>query len=245
MKNHNIHIAIPQPCHEAWENMDATQRGAFCHSCQTQVIDFSAMTDREVIEHLEKYKTACGRFRGDQVNKKLTVAQIKNGFLKWRAVVLSILSLGAVKAVMAALPHRADMSQYDEARRRPADSASKLQPDTSNLKQIQHLDEHINADSIEIQGTVLNEMGEKIKGAIIVLMDSMDSKMIVAAKSDSTGKFTLQIDKQTDKNRTLQLWSRYGDQRSKRTALNRDASQKVTLILDEYTPIMMGKIARY
>ncbi|MBS1595356.1 MAG: hypothetical protein JST90_13650 [Bacteroidetes bacterium] len=46
---HKLHLTIPTPCHERWDDMTATERGAFCHSCSKEVIDFSAMTDSELL----------------------------------------------------------------------------------------------------------------------------------------------------------------------------------------------------
>ena len=98
MSRPSIHISIPTPCHESWDSMDATEQGAFCHSCQKEVIDFSAMTDREVIEYLEKYKTGCGRFRKDQLDTKLTIPKLDNGIFRWRALFLGLISFISIKA---------------------------------------------------------------------------------------------------------------------------------------------------
>ena len=101
MSRPGIHITIPTPCHESWDSMDATERGAFCHSCQKEVIDFSAMTDREVIEYLEKHKTGCGRFRKDQLDTNLTIPKLDNGIFRWRALFLGLVSLISVKNLFA------------------------------------------------------------------------------------------------------------------------------------------------
>lgn len=101
MNRKSIHISIPDPCHESWDSMNATGHGAFCHSCQKDVIDFSAMTDHEVIEFLSKHKTECGRFRQDQVDRKLSPGLIRNGFLKWKALAVGCLSLLAFKGGFA------------------------------------------------------------------------------------------------------------------------------------------------
>lgn len=93
----SIHISIPVPCHESWDSMDATARGAFCHSCQKEVIDFSAMTDREVLEYLERNKDGCGRFRNGQLNSQLTVPILDNGVFRWKAIIMSILTLLSFK----------------------------------------------------------------------------------------------------------------------------------------------------
>ncbi|MCD8528673.1 MAG: hypothetical protein LRY27_01545 [Chitinophagales bacterium] len=68
-------ISVPKPCHEKWENMKPTQEGAFCLTCCHEVIDFTSMTDKEVITCLEKYKSkdVCGRFK----NTQLATTEIK------------------------------------------------------------------------------------------------------------------------------------------------------------------------
>ena len=113
MNRKSIHISIPTPCHELWDRMDATERGTFCHNCQKEVIDFSAMTDREVVEYLSKHKDGCGKFRNDQLNTTLTIPKIENGFLKWKALAFGFLSLLTFKGAFALRikPHTIQMSK--------------------------------------------------------------------------------------------------------------------------------------
>ena len=111
MSRPSIHISIPTPCHESWDSMDATERGAFCHRCQKEVIDFSAMTDREVIEYLEKHKTGCGRFRKDQLNTNLTIPKLDNGIFRWKALFLGFLSLISIKNIVAQSSAKSPCSQ--------------------------------------------------------------------------------------------------------------------------------------
>lgn len=67
-----IQINIAEPCHENWNNMLPTDQGRFCMSCQQQVVDFSAMTDKEIIEHISAAsKSICGRAGNDQLNRLL------------------------------------------------------------------------------------------------------------------------------------------------------------------------------
>ena len=113
MNRKSIEISIPTPCHESWDSMDTTERGAFCHSCQKEVIDFSAMTDREVVEYLSKHKDGCGKFRNDQLNSTLTISKIENGFLKWKALAFGFLSVLTFKSAFALRmkPHTIQMSK--------------------------------------------------------------------------------------------------------------------------------------
>lgn len=62
-------ISIPKPCHENWNEMTPTQKGAFCGKCQIDVIDFSKMTDVEIKETLiaQRGNHLCGKFKTTQL----------------------------------------------------------------------------------------------------------------------------------------------------------------------------------
>jgi len=67
----SLKISIPTPCHEDLGKMDKTEKGRFCLSCQKEVIDFSKMSDDDIVLYFEKKKMeeakVCGTFRADQV----------------------------------------------------------------------------------------------------------------------------------------------------------------------------------
>ena len=137
MSRKSIHISIPTPCHESWDGMDMTERGAFCHSCQKEVIDFSAMTDREVIEYLIKHQTGCGRFRKDQVDTKLTIPKVDNGAFRWRALFLSVLSLLSFKNIMAQTDNKTQTAQTTISKTEQKDSLLKTPPMSVDLPQVE------------------------------------------------------------------------------------------------------------
>lgn len=65
-------LNIPEPCHENWQNMTPQEQGRFCGSCQKIVVDFSAMTDKEILAYFSvASQQVCGRFSNDQLNKEL------------------------------------------------------------------------------------------------------------------------------------------------------------------------------
>ena len=107
--------------------MTSTKGGAFCQSCQTEVIDFSAMTDREVVEYLEKHKTGCGRFRKDQLNTNLTIPKLDNGIFRWRALALSFLSLISIKNLVAQSTNKSSATQNKTYQTVQKDSLTKQQ----------------------------------------------------------------------------------------------------------------------
>lgn len=52
-------IHIPKPCHEDWNKMSPTDKGAFCNSCQKEVFDFTKSTPLEIKGILSKNENAC------------------------------------------------------------------------------------------------------------------------------------------------------------------------------------------
>jgi hypothetical protein len=65
-----VHIAIAEPCHENWQAMAPNEQGRHCMSCQKTVIDFSLMSDQEILHYISTAnRSICGRFDNDQLNK--------------------------------------------------------------------------------------------------------------------------------------------------------------------------------
>ena len=79
-----LSVSVPKPCHENWDDMTTTQKGRHCFSCQKTVVDFSKMSDGEIIRYFQQSKGAtCGRFLETQLNRpmvELLVGRPKN---KW------------------------------------------------------------------------------------------------------------------------------------------------------------------
>ena len=223
MKRDSVHISIAQPCHERWDRMDTTEHGAFCHSCQTHVVDFSRMTDREVIEYLSHHKTECGRFRDDQIDTKLSKGIVKKGFLKWKAFLLSLISLATIKSAVAKLPSYG-IHSYGSIRK---------EADDIHARQ---------TDSITVHGTVLDESGNGSADAVIELLDSAGYITDIRSETDSLGHFTLVIATQNNRNYPLQLQVAHWSYRAKTITLTNEAIQHVTIQLKEHFYMKMGKM---
>lgn len=70
-----VQLQIPEPCHENWKNMSATEQGRFCMACKKEVIDFSTMSDREILQHISTAASSvCGRADNAQLNRALIPA---------------------------------------------------------------------------------------------------------------------------------------------------------------------------
>lgn len=94
-----VNISIPKPCHENWEAMTPEEKGRFCSVCSKTVIDFTKASDKEIIEHLNKDKNACGRFVSSQLNRDLIITKEKSSY--WiiaTATLFSFLGIGSQSA---------------------------------------------------------------------------------------------------------------------------------------------------
>jgi CarboxypepD_reg-like domain len=80
----NFQILIPTPCHEDWGKFKPTSTGGFCGSCQKNVIDFSIMSESQLVAYFRDLPTdnqhLCGRFRNDQLQKNY---DIESWFPQW------------------------------------------------------------------------------------------------------------------------------------------------------------------
>jgi len=71
-------IHIPKPCHENWNAMTPEQQGRYCAACATTVIDFSVMTDHDILKYMTSNTgNMCGRFSNDQLDRVLKDTPVK------------------------------------------------------------------------------------------------------------------------------------------------------------------------
>ena len=75
--NSKFSIQIPSPCHEDWNQMLPAEQGRFCQSCEKTVVDFSQMSDEQVLSYFklkqQNSERVCGRFRAEQVSKPVQI----------------------------------------------------------------------------------------------------------------------------------------------------------------------------
>ncbi len=93
-------ITIPKPCSENWNEMTPTQKGAFCKSCEKEVIDFTQTTKIELSRKLKKGDDLCGRFTPSQLNTPLP--SVSRNQWKRNAALLGFTTLLAVTTPLAA-----------------------------------------------------------------------------------------------------------------------------------------------
>jgi len=78
-------LQIPEPCHEDWNKMTPVQQGRFCDFCQKSVVDFTGMSDRQLIAFFKKPPTGsvCGRFYNDQLERDFEIQRKRIPWVKY------------------------------------------------------------------------------------------------------------------------------------------------------------------
>ncbi len=88
-----IQISIPEPCTQAWDDMQPTQGGRHCAHCQKVVVDFTRMTDAQLISFIQKNGLSCGRFRSEQTGIELKMPVVKKQSVIFRCFAALLLLL--------------------------------------------------------------------------------------------------------------------------------------------------------
>lgn len=144
-----IQISIPEPCQEGWQNMTPVEKGRFCASCQKTVLDFTHLSDNEIIKLVSKNDALCGRINVSQLNRNLIETKIKSNYFGYFATsVLAFLSLGTYTIVAQEKPvqEQTDLKYLNKA--------------TDSVK------------NITVTGVVTGNSGEFLQGATVVIKNT-------------------------------------------------------------------------
>lgn len=100
--------------------MTPVEKGAYCKSCCKTVIDFTGMSDNEIIHNLYKKQdgASCGRFRNDQLNRPILfispeVLQMNIPAWKKYLAILFICFSGMISGCGTDVPYGADLPVPD------------------------------------------------------------------------------------------------------------------------------------
>jgi hypothetical protein len=83
-------LKVAEPCHEDWQNMSPNAKGRHCQSCAKTVVDFSIMTNAEIISFFKnKPQNVCGRFTDKQLEKQYSIVKPSQSMSYARAAALA------------------------------------------------------------------------------------------------------------------------------------------------------------
>lgn len=91
-----VSINIPRPCHVGAEQLTPTAAGWHCASCRATVVDFSRLSDAEILAHLAQ--AGSGRVCAMAAPRQLTPPVPPRRWSRWLAVVLALLGLRTAAA---------------------------------------------------------------------------------------------------------------------------------------------------
>ena len=80
----HIQLHIPESCHENWDRMTSVEKGRYCSSCQKQVVDFTGMTDEQLLAFFKRSTgSVCGRFMQDQLGRRIEIPKKRIPWIKY------------------------------------------------------------------------------------------------------------------------------------------------------------------
>lgn len=98
-------IDIPSPCTVNRVELQPIKEGYFCTGCNKKVIDYSNMTDAQVIEDIQINGFGCGEFNEDQLNRELVAkARKKSRSAAYLFAFFSLLTIRQAATAQAVNP---------------------------------------------------------------------------------------------------------------------------------------------
>jgi hypothetical protein len=90
MPQRSAAVSIPTPCSESWAAMTPTSAGRHCAICRTEVVDFTKMSEAEVIAYLAAHsgQQLCGRLAAPAIVPR-PVKRVR-GPLRWLLAITTL-----------------------------------------------------------------------------------------------------------------------------------------------------------
>ncbi|MEX0274837.1 MAG: carboxypeptidase-like regulatory domain-containing protein [Flavobacteriaceae bacterium] len=140
-----LNISVKKPCHENFDTFKSTKKGGFCGNCQKEVIDFSKMSDSQIIDVIRTNNgSLCGRLSVAQLHRP--IQGTSSGLLRRSMGFAAIALLGVVGVPT--------MQAQGEA--------------TVNTR----ISKEVPQQKYVVRGVVYDELGQPMPGVNVVLKQS-------------------------------------------------------------------------
>lgn len=203
----SLQLKVSNPCHENWHSMTPKEQGRFCGSCEKLVVDFSKMSDKEMLHYFTKAdgQSTCGRFANDQLNRKLEEETNRKRFslaYAWNMLLASVLFFQSCRTRTTGIVSVKERPSIEAIKDQKKDSVA-VDKDSTHPK-----------PPAEIKGKILNdESGLPVAGARVNIAGSKqkavtDSKGRFSLLSDNNNSVTLEVSAQNFYTKTVQLNSK-------------------------------------
>jgi len=177
---HKIQLSIPEPCHQSWHQMSTAEQGRYCNACAKVVVDFSMMTDTEVLDYFTRHNPGkvCGRVLPSQLDRTITRPKepAKRLFWYWNYMVMFFMFFGKVNMVKA------------QGNVKPVSEFSPVKSNDPFTETAATMGEALINDSIVITGQVKDRNGSPVSYASIKIKGSA-----TGFSADVNGKYTVKV----------------------------------------------------
>jgi CarboxypepD_reg-like domain len=171
--NRNVSLSISKPCSEKFGEFQKTSTGGFCNLCQKEVVDFTNMSDGEILQYFKNgQKNTCGRFRESQLKTYPEVIPSK------KKLNFNLLGAGLISFSLVSL-----LSTTNSYAQHSEQSTIMQKTQKENSKQ-QNANFQANNNEHIVEGIVIGEDKMPISGVAVVLKGSM-----IGVSTDINGKF--------------------------------------------------------
>lgn len=179
-----IQLQLTRPCHENWNAMTTNEQGRYCRLCCKTVVDFSIMTDREIMDYISRNAggDTCARVQDSQLSRLIERPRERTASWKyfWSVALSSLL-----------LSYRSLAQQVKPPKSKTVNMG--VNPGKSGEPVTIHLGamafKRVEAAPVyELHGRVVNENNEPVAYASVTVNNTM---MGIAA--DSAGNFVVQL----------------------------------------------------
>ena len=183
MKSKSYLLKIDKPCSEDWTSMTTNNAGKFCSHCSKNVIDFTILSDNEILKIIEKTEgKLCGRLNKSQLNKFLVKTAANPARMLYSKILAGFLLLTtANKSEAKGVPIVENVAQINNLTTTPYSNLLEQQPrlagDSTNL----------------IKGRVINSEHEQWPNSGLPVFSIILKGTILSALTDKEGKFQLMV----------------------------------------------------
>ena len=152
--------------------MTPLEKGRYCTSCQKQVIDFTNMSDEQLIAYFRKRAkdSVCGRFMNDQLHRNISVSNKKIPWVKYFIQLLLPAVLASSKA--------ASQGQLKIKTGKPVVVANAKSNELKNA--------FASKSRKSVSGKIVDEKGSAVPYASVYVKGTS-----IGTSCDSTGSFSL------------------------------------------------------
>jgi hypothetical protein len=177
MKRHDYILKIDKPCDQDWSSMTRNDLGRYCSSCSKYVIDFSCLTDYELLQIIQNSTgKLCGRFDKKQIDRLIVQTNTYSSNPQLYKILAGLLLVSTADNLLAqgSISETEIVSQIDNS------SSNNVQNDKPTS---------LPSDSLKIiQGFVTDLNKETLVGAVIKIKGTE-----IGSTADLDGKYIFKI----------------------------------------------------